>query len=203
MKKLIFTLLIFFTTTTYSNSNPSLDIGENAKILDFNWVCSNNIDITFQKWIGLKVLKAEGLITQSDFNLDKGSYGIPRTILLKRRPEESGVTHYVYYSPWLKENEIVKNTLITNNQTKKDTLYTEILIFSHFYNAEIDKLKAIEDKMWKEKNNTKFIRLVKKFTNSIDELVLTGKGLNEGTLKFNCKTSEFILKAAEKEGWSQ
>jgi hypothetical protein len=82
-------------------------------------------------------------------------------------------------------------------------LYTEVLIFSHFYNAEIDKLKAIEDKMWKETNNTKFIRLVKKFTNSIDELVLTEKGLIESTYKFNCKTSEFILKAAEKEGWSQ
>ena len=76
MKKLIFTLLIFFTTITNSNSNPSLDIGQKAKILDFNWVCSNNIDITYQKWIGLKVLKAEGLITQSDFNLDEGIYPI-------------------------------------------------------------------------------------------------------------------------------
>ena len=202
MKKLIFTLLIFFTTITNSNSNPSLDIGEKAKILDFNWVCSNNIDITYQKWIGLKVLKAEGLITQSDFNLDEGIYPIPTTILLKRGHAE-GVSQYVYYQPLLSQNVIYKNTLITKSQSNETTLYTEVLIFSHFYNAEIDKLKAIEDKMWKEKNNTKFIRLVKKFTNSIDELVLTEKGLIESTYKFNCKTSEFILKAAEKEGWSQ
>jgi hypothetical protein len=202
MKKLIFTLLIFFTTITNSNSNPSLDIGEKAKILDFNWVCSNNIDITYQKWIGLKVLKAEGLITQSDFNLDEGIYPIPTTILLKRGHAE-GVSQYVYYQPLLSQNVIYKNTLITKSQSNETTLYTEVLIFSHFYNAEIDKLKAIEDKMWKETNNTKFIRLVKKFTNSIDELVLTEKGLIESTYKFNCKTSEFILKAAEKEGWSQ
>ena len=202
MKKLIFTLLIFFTTITNSNSNPSLDIGEKAKILDFNWVCSNNINITNQKWIGLKVIKAEGLITQSDFNLDEGIYPIPTTILLKRGHAE-GVSHYVYYQPLLSQNVIYKNTLITKSQSNETTLYTEVLIFSNFYNAEIDKLKAIEDKMWKEKNNTKFIRLVKKFTNSIDELVLTEKGLIESTYKFNCKTSEFILKAAEKEGWSQ
>tara|TARA_B100000767_G_scaffold192051_1_gene179234 strand:+ start:54 stop:656 length:603 start_codon:yes stop_codon:yes gene_type:complete len=200
MKKIIFILFIFFTTTTYSNSNPSLDIGENAKILDFNWVCSNNIDITFQKWIGLKVLKSEGLITQSDFRLDEGIYPIPTTILLKRRQKESGVAHYVYYQPLLSKNIIVKNTLITKSQSNETTLYTETIIFNHSLDNKIDKLKAIEDKMWKERNNTKFIRLVEKFTKSIDELVLTEKGKKEATFKYNCKTSEFILKAAEKEG---
>ncbi|MDB2470974.1 hypothetical protein N9W58_02275 [Candidatus Pelagibacter bacterium] len=200
MKKIIFILFIFFTTITYSNSNPSLDIGEKAKILDFNWVCSNNVDITFQKWIGLKVLKSEGLITQSDFRLDEGIYPIPTTILLKRRQKESGVAHYVYYRPLLSKNIIEKNTLITKTQSNETTLYTEIIIFNHSLDNEIDKLKAIEDKMWKERNNTKFIRLVEKFTKSIDELVLTEKGKNEATYKFNCKTSEFILKAAEKEG---
>ena len=196
MKKIIFTLLVFFTTITSSNSNPSLDIGVGAKILDFNWVCSYTKDISYQMWIGLKSIKAEGLMTQSDFNLDEGKYSTPTSILLKRGQEENGETHWVYYNPMLSQNEIRKNTLILKGD--EVTLYVQVYFIYNY--AEIEKLKVIEEKMWKEINNTKFIRLVKRLTNSIDKLFLIGEKTimqKSATLEFNCKTSEFILKGGQ------
>lgn len=186
--------LFSFTINIPANSNSDLDIGEGSKILDMNFVCSNVLDLSNQKWIGIKFMK-KGLPIVSRFNLDEGKYKFPVSTLLNFGKTTDGYDTYVFLYGLFDDNpSIWENRLYLKGEDIK-------LIYNQF---ELDKkeepkiINEIETKMSNEPNNTKYIKLLGQLTYEIDKILGTKKYpilKKKLSFTYNCKDSTYILKA--------
>jgi len=197
MKKILVFLMVSlfsFTINIPANSNSDLDIGEGSKILDMNFVCSNVLDLSNQKWIGIKFMK-KGLPIVSRFNLDEGKYKFPVSTLLNFGKTTDGYDTYVFLYGLFDDNpSIWENMLYLKGEEAK-------LIYNRY---ELDKkeepkiINEIETKMSNEPNNTKYVKLLGQLTYEIDKILGTKKPpiLKKNlSLTYNCKDSTYILKA--------
>ena len=187
--------LFSFTINISANSNSDLDIGEGSKILDMNFVCSNVLDLSIQKWIGIKFMK-KGLPIVSRFNLDEGKYKFPVSTLLNFGKTTDGYDTYVFLYGLFDDNpSIWENMLYLKGEEA-------ILIYNRY---ELDKkeepkiINELETKMSKEPSNTKYVKLLGQLTYEIDKILGTKKYpiLKKNlSLTYNCKDSTYILKAS-------
>ena len=197
MKKILVFLMVSlfsFTINIPANSNSDLDIGEGSKILDMNFVCSNVLDLSNQKWIGIKFMK-KGLPIVSRFNLDEGKYKFPVSTLLNFGKTTDGYDTYVFLYGLFDDNpSIWENMLYLKGEEAK-------LIYNRY---ELDKkeepkiINEIETKMSNEPNNTKYVKLLGQLTYEIDKILGTKKPpiLKKNLdLSYNCKDSTPIIKA--------
>ena len=198
MKKILVFIIVSlfsFTINISANSNSDLDIGEGSKILDMNFVCSNVLDLSIQKWIGIKFMK-KGLPIVSRFNLDEGKYKFPVSTLLNFGKTTDGYDTYVFLYGLFDDNpSIWENMLYLKGEEAK-------LIYNRY---ELDKkeepkiINELETKMSKEPSNTKYVKLLGQLTYEIDKILRTKKPpiLKKNlSLTYNCKDSTYILKAS-------
>ena len=193
MKKILgIVFLIFFNISTPANAN--LDIGEGSKVLDMNLVCTNTLDISDQKWFGIKFME-EGKPLVTLFNLDKGEYGLPDSTLINYGETAEGWSVYGFHYGIFDDNPSIWENMLFTKSNK-----TELDYFRH----ELDKkdvpkiINETKTKMRKEPDNTKFIKLLDQLTYEIDKILGTKPASLKKKLsfKYNCKDSTPILKAS-------
>ena len=194
MKKFIIILATAMLWCNVGISNPSLDIGEDSKIVDINFMCTNDVNPSNILFFGFKSIEQENnMMVKLNYNKDKGKYTIPTSTVISAGELDSGYRAYVSYAHLFSDPLIIENILYAKG--------SDVKLISTFYKidqGEMKKLEKIYDKMFKEPNNTKYIRMVKKLTHMTDTLIIRKeypKVKKKSTFGYKCKDSEAVLKS--------
>ena len=97
-------------------------------------------------------------------------YIIPTSTVIPLGKTSDGYSVYIFYDLYVKENQILEYiNYLKGNDHQMTLSYYDV------NTNEIQKLKRIEDNMFKEPDNKKFIELVKILTDEIAKLIMVDK----------------------------
>ena len=130
------------------------------------------------------------------FSKKNKKYIIPTSTVIPLGKTSDGYSVYIFYDLYVKKNQILEYiNYLKGNDHQMTLSYYDV------NTNEIQKLKRIEDNMFKEPDNKKFIELVKILTDEIAKLIMVDKSKvkKKTKLTFSCIDSELIIKYGKLE----
>ena len=196
----IFVHIIILISPSISYAK-NLDIGEDAKLVDFNVQCKEVLSEGLGKdpyytYFGFKNIEGHDFMAALRFSKKNKKYIIPTSTVIPLGKTSDGYSVYIFYDLYVKKNQILEYiNYLKGNDHQMTLSYYDV------DSSEIEKLKRIEDNMFKEPDNKKFIELVKILTDEIAKLIMVDKSKvkKKTKLTFSCIDSELIIKYGKLE----
>ena len=186
--------MIFFISPTITYAK-NLDIGEGAKLIDFNAQCKDVLSESLGKdpfiiYFGFKKIEGYDFMAALSFSKKDKKYLIPTSTVISLGKTSDGSSVYIYYDVYYKKNQILEYINYVKGNDHQMTL--------NYYDTdsnEIERLKSINENMFKEPDNKKFIELVKIHTDEVAKLIMVNKSKvkKKRYYMFNCIDSKYFI----------